>query len=534
MAHADYSARGLGLPFCPTARLAAPLSALETTAVMTGYTSPIAEGIRIGMAAMIGSEIVVVEGRSGNTLTLGRGTCDTIPAPHAPNTPIFFFDDSVGTDDRQYVATESIGVKPLPRTNSGGPVAIESSPPVGLTFNWRFHRPYPPGNVRINGEPFTALAEIGPLTGNLTLTWAHRNRIVQMDQLVKHGEPSIAPEVGTTYRVRVIRASDNSVRRTVDLTASDTSWTYTFANMLADFGPSSTEIPAIITLESRRDGLSSWQSYRMNLRVLASILSGFNTLNVGYEVTTPAQRDSLYGFVTHLYTFDNGETVSGPFINSIAGGPSATRAGGVVAQLPTANLVDGSGRAIRAQAPAPGDGLQLNIAKSTNDQRLPWCIDAHIRRLADVVSEGDWQNGGLLRFTNFAFFVRGTGSDGGAGPAGTAWQARFTVNGVQQARGTRVLQVGQKWHIALSWSPVGTTQGRWRCFIDGTLEFDVTLTGNNMIGQQTSVSVGPTSSTTSVGTLPFELDFWRLTIGDARYTAPFTPPAFAANYLPPV
>lgn len=283
MAHTDYTARGLALPFCPTARLALPIGALDTTATMDGYTSPIGDGIRVGMAAMIEGEIVVVEARSGNTLTLGRGTCDTIPAPHPANAVIFFFDDSLGSDDRQYVATESIGVKPLPRTNSGGPLARESAPPEGLTFNWRFHRPYPPGDVTINGQPFTTTGALGPATGPLTLAWAHRDRIVQMDQLIKHGAPSIGPEPGTTYRILVIRTSDGSVRRSVDLGAV-VAWTYTFAQMVADFGPSLVDIPAYITLESRRDGLSSWQSYRINFFAQASILAGSRTLDLGYEV----------------------------------------------------------------------------------------------------------------------------------------------------------------------------------------------------------------------------------------------------------
>lgn len=283
MAHTDYAPRNLGLPFCPSARLAAPIGALDTSATMTGYTSPIAEGIRIGMAAMIGREIVVVEARSGNTLTLGRGTCDTIPAPHAANTPIFFFDDSVGSDDRQYVTGESIGVKPLPRTNSGGPVSVEASPPEGLTFSWRFHRPYPPGNVLVNGAPFTTVATLRASSPNLVLTWAHRDRIVQMDQLVKHGAASIGPEPGTTYRVRVIRASDNAVMHSEDVGAVAT-WTYTFGDAVVDFGESTTDIDARIELESFRDGLASWQAYRMSFVLKASLAISGMALDVGFDV----------------------------------------------------------------------------------------------------------------------------------------------------------------------------------------------------------------------------------------------------------
>lgn len=283
MANSDYSARGLALPFCPTARLTSAIGALQTTVTMTGYVSPIADGIRIGMAAMIEDEIVVVEGRSGNTLTLGRGTCDTIPAPHPANATIFFFDDSLGTDDRQYIATESVGIKPLPRTNSGGPVPIEASPPEGITFNWRFLRPYPPGFVLVNGQPFTSVQPLGPLATSLVLTWTHRDRIVQQDQLLNHMQASVGPEPGTTYRIRVIRTSDNSVRRTVDL-GIVTTWAYTFAQMVADFGPSAADIPAYLTLESRRAGLGSWQAYRIDFVAQASIQTGFSVLGTSFNV----------------------------------------------------------------------------------------------------------------------------------------------------------------------------------------------------------------------------------------------------------
>jgi hypothetical protein len=284
MAHSDYIPRGLGLPFCPTARLASAVGALDTTATMTGYVSPIAEGIRIGMAAMIEDEIVVVTARAGNVLTLGRGTCDTVPAPHPSNATIFFFDDSVGSDDRQYVATESVGIKPLPRTNSGAPVAVEASPPEGITFNWRFHRPYPPGLVRVNGSPFTSVTDLSLAAPNLVLTWTHRDRIVQQDQLLDHAQASVGPEAGTTYRVGVYRTSDNALLRSVDIGLVAT-WTYTRATAIADFGLSGVDIPGYVTLESRRDGLSSWQRYRIDFVAKASILGGNGTLDVGYLIS---------------------------------------------------------------------------------------------------------------------------------------------------------------------------------------------------------------------------------------------------------
>jgi hypothetical protein len=283
MAHTDYSARALALPFCPTARLASAVDALDSTVTMVGYTSPIAEGIRIGMAAMIEDEIVVVEARAGNVLTIGRGTCDTVPAAHPANATIFFFDDSLGSDDRQYVATESVGVKPLPRTNSGGPVPIEASPAEGLTFNWRFHRPYPPGNVLVNGQPFTEGVVLESGTEMLTLTWAHRDRLLQQDQLVAHEEPSIGPEAGTSYRVRVYDDA-NVLKRTENIT-SGTTWTYARADALIDLGATSTVArTGRIELESRRDDFASWQRYSIALEARPSVAPAGVTLSLNGSV----------------------------------------------------------------------------------------------------------------------------------------------------------------------------------------------------------------------------------------------------------
>jgi hypothetical protein len=89
MANSDYVIRAGSNGFCPTASLAADITALQTAVVMQSYSSPIPNGIRIGMAAMIDDEIVKVVSRSVDNLVLGRGCCDTVPAPHAAGlTPV--------------------------------------------------------------------------------------------------------------------------------------------------------------------------------------------------------------------------------------------------------------------------------------------------------------------------------------------------------------------------------------------------------------------------------------------------------------
>lgn len=214
-------------------------------------------------------EIVVVTARTGNDLTLGRGCCDTVPAAHSTGDAIWFFDDSIGSDKREYAGTETIGVKVLPRVTAGA-LPIEHAPPAEVEFNLRFARPYPPGLVEVNGDPwFTTPITLSLSNQTLTITWAHRDRITQQDQLIDHLEASIGPEVGTTYELRVYRA-DGTLLRTV-VGETDTSWSYTLADAIVDFSAAGAEYPGYITLNSRRDGLASYQQYKIDFTLQSSI-----------------------------------------------------------------------------------------------------------------------------------------------------------------------------------------------------------------------------------------------------------------------
>lgn len=264
MANADYILRAGGYGFCPMGFLASGILELDTAAVMSGYTSPIPNGIRIGMAAMIGNEIVAVTARTGNDLTIGRGCCDTVPAIHVSGAPIWFFDDSIGRDEVEYAGTETIGVKVLPKTTTSASVPITSSPANELTFNLRFTRPYPPGLVQINGDPWFTVNQSNSGAG-LILSWAHRDRITQQDQLIDHTVASIGPEVGVTYTIKVYKADNTLVRTTTGLTADN--WPYPWATALADFGASTGLQAGYMTLVAVRDGLDSFQGYTINFEL---------------------------------------------------------------------------------------------------------------------------------------------------------------------------------------------------------------------------------------------------------------------------
>lgn len=261
MANSDYIARGFSKGFCPNALLSASITRLQTSVVMTDFESSIPDGLRVGMAALIDSEIISIDAVSGNTLTIGRGCCDTIPALHDAGARIWFFDDSVSNNGIEYGATESIGVKVLPRTASGGYIPMSAAPPNALVFNWRFARPYPPGIVTMNGNPWYTSLTMGVGIPQIVLSWVHRNRITQQDQLIPHGHASITPEAGTTYRLRFFR-ENGSLVKVVEV--SGTTYTYTWAEAFTDFESSGGTVSCYVELTALRDGLDSFQPYRIN------------------------------------------------------------------------------------------------------------------------------------------------------------------------------------------------------------------------------------------------------------------------------
>lgn len=69
-----------------------------------------------------------------------------------------------------------------------------------LKFRQRQARPYPPGNVRVNGKLTTTLPAL--TEPGLTLSWSHRDRLLQADNLVSHSEADTGqkPERNTESR----------------------------------------------------------------------------------------------------------------------------------------------------------------------------------------------------------------------------------------------------------------------------------------------------------------------------------------------
>ena len=184
--------RGAGdwTPVCLAAAAALPLA----TSVAIEGASGLAD-LPLPVAALWDEEIVRVDTIDlvGGTLTLGRGCADTVPAAHAAGSVLFFFGAAVGSDERTYVDGEPVMAKVL-SMSAGTSLPATSAPLLTATMAARQARPYPPARLRINGQ-----AEPDVISGDVIVTWVHRDRVLQGDQLVDSEMSGVGPEAGTTY-----------------------------------------------------------------------------------------------------------------------------------------------------------------------------------------------------------------------------------------------------------------------------------------------------------------------------------------------
>jgi hypothetical protein len=256
--------------------------------------------VEVGTIAQINSELVRVVSVNTDSagayvsVTVGRGILDTTPKVHELDDSngiyIKFWGDFATSDDEQYTDGETISVKL--QTRQGADLLDAADAPVDLvTFDSRAIRPYPPGNLRIDGqyypEPYT-------WTGTHTLTWAHRDRLQQTaGDLFDHTEGNIGPEAGTTYRIEgyayvgdstIVEQFLNTDVGTLTQWGMDSNLSEVDSNM--GFPPEDART-VVLKVISQRDGYDSWQAAEIELQ-----MPGF-TDSVGDSVGFDSVGDSV-------------------------------------------------------------------------------------------------------------------------------------------------------------------------------------------------------------------------------------------------
>jgi hypothetical protein len=246
-----YEEQGSG-DFCPTCTLAADLDPeVSSTINVEGGTDM--EDVAIGDYAVIGgTEWVAVTAinTGAGTVTVDRGILDTVPTAHAAGTRMFFPYQLNGFDQTEWLDGETVDAKILPITGLGA-LAEGSAPADSLTMDQRQARPYPPGNVQVNGQRWPVA-----MTGTLSLTWSHRDRLQQTAGFTKQDAGNVGPEYGVTYILRLYDETD-TLRRTVNLSATNYIWSVEEA----DCGLGRLNAHVRFELESVRSGLASFQKH---------------------------------------------------------------------------------------------------------------------------------------------------------------------------------------------------------------------------------------------------------------------------------
>lgn len=243
--------------FTGTALLTAAVGPLDTLFAINAAVD--IDSDLIGQALMIDDEIVKLSAIGVGTITVTRGCADSIPESHLAGARVWTVDDDLASDDREFATGEIVSTKVLTRTGSDRLTEIEAVTET-VTLISRHALPFPPGNVRVNGDGiYTTLGVYAvPL-----LAWTHRDRIAQADALVAHSDASVGPEPGTTYRVRIYSLPADTLLRTEGGIAG-TSFTYTALMQTADGNPESVRF----VLDSQRDGFSSWKAYSFIVHII--------------------------------------------------------------------------------------------------------------------------------------------------------------------------------------------------------------------------------------------------------------------------
>lgn len=201
-----------------------------------------------GDLAMLGTgndaELVRVDAVNipGGAVTVGRGVGDTIARAWPLGTRLWAIQSAAAVGATEYAEGEQVDAKAATQA-AGGVLRLDLAPTDSVTMDARAARPYVPGRFRINGE--AAPAE---LFGELTVTWAHRDRLLQADQLVDQAAASTGLEPGATYTLRTYLGVVK-----VDEQAGLTGTTATVSP-----GGNGT---VRVELEAVRDGLASWHKH---------------------------------------------------------------------------------------------------------------------------------------------------------------------------------------------------------------------------------------------------------------------------------
>lgn len=287
-----YGATQGTLDFAGYAYLVADIEETDELIYVTGGTD--LEDITVGSIAQIEDELVRVDeigtDSVGQYVRVGRGVLDTVPKAHyidssatlgAGDAIVFWGDDYI-SDNVLYTATDELNVK-LRTVLGSNKLAEADAPEDTVMMQSRAIRPYPPGNLQINGVGYPLSDSNNVYWGDpgLTVSWAHRDRLQQVDtNLYDHKAGDIGPEPGTTYRIDISSVlydgTESDIWWTIDVGSVNT-WTIDSNTDSSRGEPVPDTENVRIRVTAYRDGYASWQSACADIGYLSDSV-GFDSV----------------------------------------------------------------------------------------------------------------------------------------------------------------------------------------------------------------------------------------------------------------
>ncbi len=203
-----------------------------------------------GAGEIIEAVAVLAFNAASATIDLARGVLDTTPQAHASGTRLIGVGQWLASEGTERAPGESVFVVAIPRTSTDQGNAELASNGQPMVLTGRQALPYPPGRIRLNSQTEPAV-----VAGDLTVTWAHRDRTQQTAYLVQQFDADIGPEPGVTYTVRIHDRNGTLVHTASGIVGTDFVWDV--ATAAADAGALGERIS--VEISAVRDGLESWQ-----------------------------------------------------------------------------------------------------------------------------------------------------------------------------------------------------------------------------------------------------------------------------------
>jgi hypothetical protein len=160
---------------------------------------------RMQTIALLGAERIFLVDYDEETeiLTVKRGIEHTIPTIHSKNDTIYIVHDFTNIDTDEYIDGEQVSAKVLTLTPSSM-LSLDDAQEKTYEIDAIANKPYPPANVKINEQYFPI-----DITGDLVLTWSHRNRLQQTaSEVLGWFDQSVTIEDGVEYVVELYDADN--------------------------------------------------------------------------------------------------------------------------------------------------------------------------------------------------------------------------------------------------------------------------------------------------------------------------------------